>query len=527
MGVFFIYRFDPNGLKAQIKNQEVKMETELENKGMVYKFLNALEIAGNRMLDPISIYFLLCVAVVLISGILAYFGVSAVHPKDGSIISAVSLLKKSELQRYLSSIVGNFQNFPPISMVLVIMIGVGVAEKSGLMDAALHRAVSNVPKFIVTPVIIFIGLISNVAGDAGFIVLPPLSALVFLSVGRHPLIGLFASFGAVAAGFAANIMIGLSDVLSAGFTIPAAQLIDKTYQSTPAMNYYFMIVSTFLLTIVGTIVTEKIVAPRFENEEFDQSKKQAISNSPLEVKGLKWAGISILIYVVLVVFLSLGVMPFMADTEGRILGVNSPLMKGTVPIITVMFLIPGLIYGKIVGTIKRDRDAVAMMGKSMSEMGPYIVIAFFAAQFLALFGFSNLGIILAIKGADLLKAIGFTGGGLIASFILFACFINLFIGSSSAKWAIIAPVFVPMFLLLGYDPALTQMAYRIGDSVTNPLSPLFPYVPIVLSYVSVYKKDSGLGTVVANMLPYSICFFIVWTITLLVWFYLGLPLGPQ
>jgi aminobenzoyl-glutamate transport protein len=505
------------------------METGLENKGMIYKFLNALEKAGNRMLDPISIYFLLCVAVVLISGILAYFEVSAVHPKDGSIISAVSLLKKSELQRYLSSIVANFQNFPPITMVLVIMIGVGVAEKAGLLDAALHRAVSNIPKMIVTPVIIFLGLVSNVAGDAGFIVLPPLSALVFLSVGRHPLIGLFASFGAVAAGFAANIMLGLSDVLSASFTIPAAQLIDKTYQSTPAMNYYFMIVSTFLLTIAGTIVTEKIVAPRFANETIDHSKKQNISSSELENKGLTWAGIFLIVYVALIVFLSLslGSAPFMADADGRILGINSPFMKGIVPIITVMFLIPALIYGKIVGTIKRDRDAVKMMGQSMSEMGPYIILAFFAAQFLALFGFSNLGIILAIKGADLLKAIGFTGGGLIASFILFACFINLFIGSSSAKWAIIAPVFVPMFLLLGYDPALTQMAYRIGDSVTNPLSPLFPYVPIVLSYVSVYKKDSGLGTVVANMLPYSICFFIVWTITLLIWFYLGLPLGPK
>ncbi|MDR0486129.1 MAG: AbgT family transporter [Elusimicrobiota bacterium] len=499
-----------------------------ENRGLIYRFLNGIEQAGNRMLDPISIFFLFCVAVVLISGIAGYFGVSAIHPKDGSIVNAVNLINKAELQRYLSSIVLNFQNFPPLALVIVVMIGVGVAEKSGLMDAALHRAVSNIPKMIVTPVVIFIGLISNVAGDAGFIVLPPLSALVFLSVGRHPLIGLFASYGGVAAGFAANIMIGLSDVLAAGFTIPAAQLIDPTYMATPAMNYYFIVASTFILTIAGTIITEKVIAPRFENDVFEQEKKSKITSSELELKGLKWAGISFVAYIVLIVVLCLGASPFLADPKtNSILGVNAPLMKGTIPIITVMFLIPGLVYGKITGAIKRDKDAVRMMGEALSTMGPYILIAFFAAQFLALFTYSNLGIILAIKGANVLKAIGFTGGGLFIGFIVLSAFINLFIGSASAKWAIIAPIFVPMFLLLGYDPALTQMAYRIGDSITNPISPLFPYMPIIISYVSVYKKDSGLGTVIANMLPYSICFFIVWSALLLAWYYIGLPLGPR
>ncbi|MDR1952605.1 MAG: AbgT family transporter [Elusimicrobiota bacterium] len=500
---------------------------ETENKGIIYRFLNAIEVAGNRMLDPISIFFLLCVAVVLLSGILAYFGTSAIHPKDGSIVDVVNLLNKGELQRYISSIIGSFQSFPPMALVLVVMIGVGVAEKSGLMDAALHRAVSNIPKIAVTPVVIFLGILSNVAGDAGFIVLPPLSALVFLSVGRHPLIGLFASFGGVAAGFAANIMIGLSDVLAASFTIPAAQLIDSSYEATPAMNYYFIIVSSFILTIVGTIVTEKVIAPRYEGDAFDKSKKERIVSSDIEVKGLKYAAVVFIALVALLIILCLGDKPFLGDNNGSILGVNSPLMKGMIPIITILFLVPGLVFGKVAGTIKKDRDAVRMMGKSMSEMGPYIVLAFFASQFLALFAFSNLGIILAIKGSDLLRSIGFTGGGLLTGFIIFAAFVNLFIGSASAKWAILAPIFVPMFLLLGYDPALTQMAYRIGDSVTNPLSPLFPYLPVLLSYISVYKKDSGLGTVVSNMLPYSFSFFITWTILLLIWFYASLPLGPR
>jgi aminobenzoyl-glutamate transport protein len=502
------------------------MQTQDQNQGIIYRFLKHIEVMGNRMLDPMSIFFLLCVAVVLISGVLAYFDVSVIHPKDNSTVYAISLLQKGQLQKYLGDIVPAFQGFPPMALVLVVMIGVGVAEKSGLMEAALHRAVSNISKKTVTPVIIFLGLLSNVAGDAGFIVLPPLAALVFLSVGRHPLIGLFAAFAGVAGGFAANVIIGLSDVLAASFTIPAAQLIDPNYTATPAMNYYFILASTILLTVVGTIVTEKIISPRYENEPLDFEKKAIVGSTDLQNKALKWAGISLLAYVVLIVFLCVGTLPFMADANDSILGITAPLMKGTIPIVTVMFLLPGIVYGKIVGTIKRDKDIVKMMGKSMSEMGPYIVLAFFAAQFIALFTFSNMGVILAIKGADLLRAINFTGNSLIFGFVILVAFINLFIGSASAKWAILAPIFVPMFMLLGYDPAFTQMAYRIGDSVTNPLSPIFPYLPIIITYVSVYKKDSGLGTVVSNMLPYSVSFLAVWLVFFFVWTYFGIPLGP-
>lgn len=503
------------------------MTEKTENSGFIYRFLNAIETKGNKMIDPITLFFLLCVAVVAVSGLLGFLDVSAIHPKDGSIVKVVSLLQKNQLQNYLSAIVSSFQGFPPMAMVLIVMIGVGVAEKSGLMDAALHRAVSGIPKAIVTPVIIFIGIVSNVAGDAGFIVLPPLSALVFLSVGRHPLIGLFASYSGVAAGFCANIMIGLSDVLAASFTIPSAQLIDPTYMATPAMNYYFLFISTFVLTIAGTIITEKIIAPRYANQPLSQFKKTSLAPKEVEVKALKWAGISLIIYLLFIVFLCLGKNPFLADEQGSILGLKAPFMAGIIPIVTVMFLLPGLVYGKIAGTIKRDKDAVIMMGKSMSEMGPYIVLAFFAAQFLALFTFSNLGVILAIKGAAFLSNIGLTGYGLLIAFILFASFVNLFIGSASAKWAILAPIFVPMFLLLGQDPALTQAAYRIGDSVTNPLSPLFPYMPILLSYIALYKKDSGFGTIVSNMLPYSVIFLIVWMIMLTLWTALGIPLGPK
>jgi aminobenzoyl-glutamate transport protein len=500
---------------------------EGSNNGLLYKSLNWIERVGNKILDPLSIFVLLCIAVVIISAIMSFIGVSAIHPRDGSLILPVNILTKPELQKYLSSIVLNFQNFPPMAFVLVMMIGVGVAEKSGLMEAALHRAVSNIPKKIVTPIIVFIALISNVMGDAGYIVLPPLAALVFISVGRHPLIGLFAAFAGVSGGFSANIIISLADVLLASFTIPAAQIIDTSYNASPAMNYYFVIISTFVLTIVGTIVTEKIISPRFDNEYFDKDKKEAIISSDIERKGLKYAGISVIAYFIAVIALCLGASPFMADSAGSIMGINAPFMKGIVPICSVMFLIPGLTYGYITGSVKRDRDVVKMMGQSMSDMGPYIVLAFVAAQFLALFTYSNLGIIIAIKGANLLQTLGFTGAKLIISFVFLAAFINLFMGSASAKWAILAPIFVPMFLLVGYDPALTQMAYRIGDSTTNIITPLLPYMPIILAFVSPYKKDSGLGTIISNMLPYSICFLLSWTLLLLVWYYTGLPLGPR
>lgn len=505
------------------------VQEKKEKQALVYRMLNWVEWVGNKMPDPITIFFILCLLIIALSAVLSGAGLTAVHPRDGSTITVINLLEKANLQAYFSSIVTNFQNFPPLALVLVVMIGVGVAEKTGMMEAALKRTIVGAPKKLITAAVIFMGILANAAGDAGFVVLPPLAAVVFISIGRHPLIGAFAAFGGVAAGFAANIMVNLSDVLAASFTIPAAQMIDPAYNSSPAMNFYFLLVSTLFLTVTGVLVTEYIIAPRFENTSYDGkgSGVNTTALTPVQHKGLFWAGISFLICAAILVLLCIGKEPFMGDENGSVLGVNAPLMKGIIPVVTILFLVPGLVYGFITGGIKRDREAIGMMGKSMSEMGPYIVLAFMASQFLALFSKSNLGVMLAIKGANALQSAGITGGGLMFCFILLSAFINLFIGSASAKWAIMAPVFVPMFLLLGFDPALTQMAYRIGDSVTNPISPLFPYFPILLGYMTMYKKDAGMGTIIANMLPYSVCFFVVWVILLFVFMFLGIPLGPN
>ena len=308
------------------------------------------------------------------------------------------------------------------------------------------------------------------------------------------------------------------DVLVAGFTIPAAQIIDPSYTGTPAMNWYFLIVSTFLLVIIGTFVTEKYLAPRFEDSDFMVSDDDVDSQiTPLEKKGMKLASIGLLVCIIILIGLCIGPNAFMKDPEtGSILTASSPLMDGMVPIITIIFFVPGLTYGIITKKIKNDKDLAAILYDSMSGMSSYIVLAFAAGQFLALFNSSNMSSLLSIKGAEWLRSIGLTGPALLVAFVIFAAFINLFVGSCSAKWAVMAPIFVPMFLMLGYDPALTQVAYRIGDSITNPISPIFTYFPVILAFAKKYDKDIGVGTVMASMTPYSLLFGLGWIILLII-----------
>ncbi|TCO69069.1 AbgT family transporter [Marinisporobacter balticus] len=507
----------------------MKAITKEKKKSHLDKMLAFIEKSGNRLPDPITLFVIFCGLVLVVSYLAAKAGVSAVHPSTKETITVVNLLTKEGLRDIVGKAVNNFQSFPPLGLVLVVMIGAGVAEKSGFMKAVLKHSITKVPANLVTAMIILVGILANAAGDAGFIVLPPLAAIIFLGIGRHPLIGLFAAYAGVSGGFAANLMINMSDVLAASFTIPAAQMIDPSYQGTPAMNLYFIIISTLFLVVAGVWVTEKIVAPRFPKYEgIHTKKKHSTALRSIEKKGLIYASLSIFVMVLIVIGLCIGKDSFMQDVEtGSVLAYHSTLMQGIIPIVTCMFLIPGLIYGKITGTIKTDKDATAMMGSAMSDMGPYIVLAFVASQFLAYFKWSNLGVVISIKGADFLQNAGMTGYGLIIGFILISCFINIFVGSASAKWAIMAPVFVPMFLLVGYDPALTQMAYRIGDSITNTISPLFPYFPILLAFVNKYDKKAGMGTIIANMLPYSIVFGLLWTVLLIVFMVFNLPLGPN
>ena len=506
-----------------------KREVAVEKQSLFMRFLNGVEVVGNKLPDPVTIFFILWFVVIAISAIVAKSGVSAVHPGTGETVTGVNLLSKEQLQLFLNNIVTNFTGFAPLGLVLVTMLGAGLAEKVGMMEVMLKSVADKIPAKLVTAAIIFIGIMANAVADAGFVVFPPLAALIFLGLGRHPLTGMFAAYAGVAAGFSANIIISMSDALVAGFTIPAAQIIDPNYTSTPAMNYYFLIASCFVLTAVGTFVTERYVAPRFDGTPYEDTGYDANAEvTPKEKKALKCAGISVLIYAAIVVALCIGPNAFMKDPEtGSLLASAAPLMAGMVPLITLLFFIPGIVYGIVAGKIKNDKDVAELLYESMAGMGSYIVLAFAAGQFLALFNSSNLSSLLAIKGAEWLKGVGLTGPVLIVVFVLFAGFINLFVGSCSAKWAIMAPIFVPMFMLLGYSPALTQMAYRIGDSITNPISPIFTYFPVILAYAKKYDKNMGIGTIMSAMLPFSLLFAVAWIIVLVIFMQFNIPLGPS
>ena len=509
--------------------------TAVKTKGKLFdRMLNVVERAGNKMMDPITLFVILCIVTVALSAIVSVAGVTVTHPGTGEAITAVNLLSREGIIKMWTGAVSNFQNFPPFGMVMVALIGVGLAEKSGLLSVTMRRTLSNVPEKLVTVVIVFVGVVGNVAGDAAFVVLPPLAAMIYLGIGRNPLIGLFTAYGAVAGGFVATLFIALGDVLAYGFTVQAAQMIDPNYIGSPAMNYYFMIASTVIITVVGTIVSEKLIAPRFgEYDRSQMSIEQDPSNfkaeiTPLERRGLMGAGITALICVGGLVFCSVGKNALLAHPDtGSILTGGSPFMSGIIISVTMIFFFPALVFGILSKTIKNDKDVVSMIVSSFKDMSSYILLAFVCAQFTAYFGWSNLGVILAIKGADFLQGVGLAGIPLLVCFILVSAVINIFIGSASAKWAIMAPIFVPMLMVMGFDPAVTQMAYRIGDSITNPITPLFSYFPILLGFLRRYDKKAGMGTIIANMLPFSLVFAVVWIIFFVLYVMTGLPLGPE
>ena len=493
-------------------------------KSLLNKALGFIEAIGNKLPDPITIFVILSVAIVLLSAIASALNLAVVHPGTQETVTAVSLLTPEGIRRMITEAVNNFVTFPPLGTVLVAMLGVGVAESTGLLSALLRQGVLFAPAAMIAPAIVFLGVMSNLASDAGYVVLTPLGALVFLAFGRHPIAGLAAAFAGVSGGYSANLLIGAVDPLLAGITEGSAQLINPDAVVNATANYYFMAVSTVLITLIGWYVTDKIVEPRLgDYAEEQQAEINRLTTA--EKRGLKWAGLAFLATTACFLVMVLPPQGILRNPETFTI-VPSPFLSGIVPIITLGFLIPGIVYGRAVGTINNDKDIARALSDSMSSMGYYIVLSFFAAQFVAYFGWTNLGFILAVSGATLLESTGFTGIPLLIAFILVSAFINLFIGSASAKWNIMAPVFVPMLMLIGYSPEFTQLAYRIGDSTTNIITPLMPYFPIIVAMGTKYDKNLGIGTLIATMLPYSIAFLLGWAVFFIIWFTLGIPLGP-
>jgi aminobenzoyl-glutamate transport protein len=512
-------------------------------------WLNTVERVGNRLPDPSTLFALGTLVVMLLSGLAVTLGWRVVRTveRDGALvaepITPVSLLDADGIWWLLSNLVDNFVEFPPLGLVLVGLLGIGVAERSGLLPVLLRRLLAAAPARLLVPMTVFVGVLSSLALDAGYVVLPPLAGALFLAAGRAPLAGIAAVTAGVTCGFSANLFLTGLDPLLAGLSTAAAQLLDPDYEVAISANWWFMIVSTLLLTATGAFVTGRFVEPRLPRPAADDTRAGlelppngvpaqgapsvlATSRPPdgerNEDRGLRFAGWT---FAVLMAVLLASVLFPGAPLAGE--GDRFPRwMEVLVPILLILFLGTGLAYGIGAGSIRRDRDAVEMMGETMRTMGPYLVLAFFAAQFIACFGHSRLGEMLAVVGGGWLAQLALEPAALMVAFVVVVMAGNLLIGSASAKYAFFAPVFVPMFMQAGIAPELTQAAYRVGDSVTNGITPFNPYLIIILAFIRRYRPDAGLGTLVALMLPYTLVFAPIWAALLGLWVAAGWPLGP-
>ncbi|MHC8515151.1 AbgT family transporter [Sporosarcina sp. ITBMC105] len=497
---------------------------KIKKKGLFNRFLDFIEKYGNKLPDPVMLFVYIAGIILVCSAIFGALGTSATNPGTGEEIKVVNLLNGEGLIMILTNLVKNFTSFPPLGLVLVVMLGVGLAESTGLIGTVMKTTILNAPKKIILPTIVLVAILGNATADAAMVVLPPIVAMIFIALGRHPIAGLAAAYASVAGGFSANLIISVLDPLVYGFTEIGAHIYDPTYSGNPGMNYYFLAVSALVLVPVAVLVTTKIVEPRLGKYEGVTETLEEVT--ALEKRGLKWAAFSVFVIIGTVLALSLPENALLRHPETGSL-TTSPLMDSLVPLMMLLFLVPSIIYGKIVKSVNNSKDFADHLAKAMSGMGMYIVIAFVAAQMIAYFNWSNLGPIVAIKGAETLQALGLKGLPLFIGFIIVAALINFLVASSSAKWAILAPVFVPMFMIMGYSPALTQAAYRIGDSITNPITPMLAYFAIALTFAKKYDSKIGIGTFMTSLLPYSIAFAIMWIILFAAWYLLGIPLGPQ
>ncbi len=494
--------------------------------------LNGIERVGNRLPDPAVLFFILLLFTWVLSWLLASVEFSAIHPQSGEPIRVVNQLAGAEMASFLAGMVQTFVLFAPLGVVLVAMLGVGVAEHTGFINAALRRVLGALKaKVLLTPLVVLVGVMSSTAVDAGYVVVIPLGAVMFYAAGRHPLAGIAAAFAGVSGGFSANFIPSAIDPMLAAITQEAAQVIEPGLMVNPLANWIFMSASCMLVVLTVWWLTDRVIEPRLNRDtEIDGDTSSLPTMEALqahEVRALRWAGLSILGMIGLLLAVAWPSTSPLRDAQGQLGSFSAPMMLSITPLIFIFFLIPGIVYGYVSGTVKTHQDIIEGMSRSMSSMGYYIVMAFFAAQFISAFSSSNIGLLLAMNGASLLEAMTLPAQLTIIGILFLTVFVNLFVGSASAKWLIIAPIFVPMLMQLGISPELTQAAYRIGDSSSNIITPLLPYFPLVVVFCKRYFTGAGIGTVISLMLPYSIVLFVLWTGFLMLFWALGIPLGLQ
>ncbi|WP_431802539.1 AbgT family transporter [Halobacillus andaensis] len=497
---------------------------EKQNKGMT-RFLNAIERAGNKLPEPFMLFVYLAAITIVFSWIISLFGVTVEEPGTGEEVAIKSLISGEGLEYILTSMLDNFTGFAPLGLVLAMMLGIGLADKVGLLETAIKSTILKAPKSLVTYAIIFVGIMGNLASDAAFVIVPPLAAMVFYTIGRHPLAGLAAGFAGVGSGFTANFIITGTDALLSGISTEVMEGLDSNIVVTPVDNWYFMIASVVLLAVAGALTTEKLIEPRLGKYEGEGGDETSLKESTdLELRGLRNSAIAGLVYLVILVTAIAWPNSALRSEDGGL--VPSPFLDGIVPIILFFFIAIGIAYGVTVKEIKSSRDISGFMGEAMKDMSGFIVLIFAAAQFIAYFDWTNIGTWIALSGANLLQSMDMTGLPIVVGFSILTAFMNLLIFSGSAQWALEAPIFLQMFYYLDYHPAFIQVAYRIADSSTNIITPMNPYIIVVLAFMREYNKKAGLGTLISLMLPYSIIFFVIWIILLLVFAIFGIPFGP-
>lgn len=496
----------------------------------VRRALATVERVGNKLPDPTLLFIALLVVVWVLSWLLSYVDWGVSDPRTGAPLVVVNQLSGEAMVQFFSSMVKTFAHFHPIGVVLVAMLGIGVADHTGFIGSALRAMMSVTAKWLLTPMLILVGIVSHTAADAGYVLVIPLGGIIFYAAGRHPLAGIAAAFAGVSGGFSANFIPSAIDPMLQGISQSGAQILDPDITLNPLNNFFFTASSSLLIIALGWLVTDKIVEPRLQGTALDENLEDLPSMAPLadnERRGLRAALWSMVIAIALLVASAWPETSPWRGSTGALTELGAPLMGSIVPLIFVLFLLPGVVYGYCAGTVTSARDIITGMTKAMESMAYYLVIMFFIAQFIFAFAQSNLGVLLAVEGAAALKAAGLPSAMTIVGIILLTGLLNLFIGSASAKWALLAPIFVPMLMELGISPDLTQAAYRVGDSTTNIITPLMPYFPLVVVYCQRYIRSAGIGTLTAMMLPYSLIFLVVWSFYLLAYWGLGVPLGLQ
>ena len=531
-------------IKEKDNAKREKTQEKQDNQDGMSGFLGWIEKIGNKLPDPFWLFVILSGVVAVSSWLASRAGLKATDPASGEEIHVESLLTGENISRMVTDAVENFIAFPPLGVILATMLGVAVAEQTGLLAAMVRSMVDKVSPKMLTFMLALAGVTGSVASDAIYVIIIPLGAMAFHAIGRSPIVGSMVAFAAASAGFNSSLILNITDLLLAGISTSAAQLVDDTYDVSPLANIFFVIPSAIVLSLIITAVTEFYVDKKaqalVDDDHIDEDELQLdetnqpddahltddddISLTPLERKGLAWAGVTLV--ATLVAFFALLLIPaspFARPEEGFM---ESPLIQAIAIPITLIFFATGLVYGLVVGTINEAADIPKFMAKGLESLLPILVLFFAVSQFLAWFQWSNLGPWTAIKGSELLQSWDLPNVVLFAAFVLMVTLINLFITSGSAQWALMAPVVVPMMMYVGISPEVTQMLYRIGDSPSNIITPMSPYFALALTFLQKYYKKAGVGTLMSLSLPYAVSMLVGWFIFFMIWYFLGIPLGP-